>query len=120
MKNLTALALIAAATYGTDQPEIAKGAPINSVPDELADKMIADGVAKLAEPENTRKASKKLQVRVLVDCSLGRCNDVAEIDAGALKAAEDAGLVDSDKAAVAYALTLDQNKPKKGKADDAL
>lgn len=120
MKNLIALALIAAATYAADQPEIAKDAPINGVPDEIADKMIADGVAKLAEPERTGKAAKKTQARVLVDCSHGKANDVAELDAATLKTAEAAGLVDSDKAAVAYALTLDQNKPKKGKADDAL
>jgi len=120
MKNLIALALIAAAAYAADQPEIAKDSPINSVPDDIADKMIADGVAKLAEADKPGKAVKKTSARVLVDCQLGKANDMVELDAGALKNAEAAGLVDSDKAAVAYALTLDQNKPKKAKGDDAL
>ncbi len=59
----------------------------------------------------------KTQVRVLVDCQHGKPNDVVELDGADLKAAEDAGLADSDKSAVAYALTLDQNKPK---ANDVL
>lgn len=120
MKNLIALALIAAAAYAPEQPEFAKGAELNGVPDEIADKMIADGVAKLAEPEKAGKAAKKTSVRVLVDCSHGKANDVVELDAGVLKTAEAAGLVDSDKSAVAYAQGLDQNKPKKAKGDDAL
>lgn len=119
-KNLIALSFIAAAAYAPEQPAFDKGAQLDGVPDEIADKMIADGVAKLAEPEKTGKAVKKTPVRVLVDCSHGKCNDVAELDAGALKTAEAAGLVDSDKAAVAYAQGLEQNKPKKAKGDDAL
>ncbi len=120
MKNLIALALIAAGAYAPDQALIEKDTPLNGVPDDIADKMIADGVAKLAEPEKTGKAVKKTPVRVLVDCSHGKPNDLVELDAVTLKIAEAAGLVDSDKAAVDYARGLEQNKPKKAKGDDAL
>lgn len=120
MKNLILLAAIAAGTFTQDQPELPIGYAMNDVPDDVADKLIKEGTAKLAEPEKTGKAVKKTQARVLVDCSHGKANDVVELDAAALKTAEAAGLIDSDKAAVAYALTLDQNKPKKAKGDDAL
>lgn len=123
MKNLILLAVLAAGTFDAAQPELPVGHALDGVPDDIADKLIKDGVAKLAEPEKSDKAgkaTKKTPVRVLADCQHGKVNDVVELDATALKIAEDAGLVDSNKAAVAYAQTLDQNKPKKAKGDDAL
>jgi len=48
--------------------------------------------------------AKKVKVRVLMACSLGKCNDVVEIDATEVKAL--AGTVDADPKAVAYAESL--------------
>lgn len=49
---------------------------------------------------------KKVKARVLVECDLGKCNDVVEIDAKQVKAL--AGTVDADPDAVAYAESLAQ------------
>lgn len=48
--------------------------------------------------------AKKVKVRVLVACALGKCDDVVEIDAADVKAL--AGTVDADPKAVAYAESL--------------
>lgn len=48
--------------------------------------------------------AKKVKARVLVDCDLGKCNDVVELDAAEAKA--QAGVVDTDPAAVKYAESL--------------
>lgn len=51
-------------------------------------------------------AAKSVKVRVLVDCLYGRCDDVVTLAADVAKAAAEAGQVDTDKAAVAYAQSL--------------
>lgn len=108
MKSLISLAVIAAATLSAEQPEFSAGTPFEAS-DEQADQLIAQGLAKPAdEPQTSKRAAK---VRVLVDCSYGHADDVVTLPAATIKAAQSAGLVDSDKDAVAYALTLDQNKP---------
>jgi hypothetical protein len=43
----------------------------------------------------------EIKVRLLVDCDLGKCNDVVTIDAVQLEAL--AGVADADPAAVEYA-----------------
>lgn len=48
--------------------------------------------------------TQKGKARVLVDCELGKCNDVVEIDAKQAKALADK--VDTDPDAVAYAESL--------------
>ncbi len=53
----------------------------------------------------TTKA-KLVKARVLIDCQHGKANDVVEIDADAAKAGEAAGELDTAKAAVAYAESL--------------
>jgi len=66
--------------------------------------------------ENTKpeaKAAKTVKARVLVGCAYGQPDDVAEIDADHAKDAQAQGLIDTDKAAVAYAVKLQQNQPKK-------
>jgi hypothetical protein len=50
--------------------------------------------------------AQKVKARVLVDCELGKCNDVVEIDAKQVKAL--AGTIDADPDAVAYAESLAQ------------
>lgn len=118
--KLIALVAIAAGVFDPAQPAIAEGEPFE-LDAALADKAIADGLAKpddsssTAKPGNPPKAekpAKAVKIRVLVDCAHGRANDVTELPASAVKAAESDGLVDSSAAAVTYALTLPQNKPK--------
>lgn len=48
-------------------------------------------------------AAKTVKVRVLTACAYGNANDVGEVPAAELKAAKADGLVDDNKAAVAYA-----------------
>lgn len=115
MAKLIALALIAAGTYGPDQPEIAKGDLIDTpLSQELIDKLVADKVAEVVpevgESTKPAKAVKRTRVRLLVDSAIGNCNDVVEVDAADVKRLEGENLVDSSKEAVAYALTLEQNK----------
>ncbi|WP_156116739.1 hypothetical protein [Massilia sp. 9096] len=63
----------------------------------------------MADTQDTTQATakpetKKVKARVLVDCDLGKCNDVVEIDPKQVKAM--AGTVDTDAEAVAYAESL--------------
>jgi hypothetical protein len=51
-----------------------------------------------------KKPATKVRARVLYDCTLGRCDDVVEVDESQL--ASLAGTVDADPAAVAYADSL--------------
>jgi hypothetical protein len=44
---------------------------------------------------------KTVKVRVLTDCAHGKCDTVAELPADVAKQAEEGGLVDTNKAAVA-------------------
>lgn len=55
------------------------------------------------EPESSAKTeeSKKIKVRVLVDCEVGKCNEVVVVEEKALKSLE--GKVDANPEAVAYA-----------------
>lgn len=119
MKTILTLAIIAAGALAANSPEVPANTRMDNVPDDVADQLVKDGLAKIAEPEKAAKPVKKSQARLLVDSQYGKCNDLVELDAAELKAAEGAGLADSDKHAVAYAATLDQNKPK-GKSGDVL
>lgn len=118
--KLIALVAIAAGVFDPAQPAIAEDEPFELEPG-LAEKAIADGMAKANEsslapktaaPPKADKPAKAVKVRVLVDCVHGRANDVTELPSAAVKAQEADGLVDSSAAAVTYALTLPQNKPK--------
>ena len=114
MKNLFLLAVLAAATISAQQPELPAGHLLVDVLDDVGDKLIADGVAREATAAEVAKASataappkaKTVKVRVLTACEWGVANDVAHIPAAALKDAQASGVVDSDKAAVAYAESL--------------
>lgn len=107
-KKLIALAVIAAGVIAADSPEIAKDTKFEA-PDDVADKFIADGLAKLDEPAKAPKADKKVPVRLLVDSALGDANDVVEVDAATAKQLKASGEGDDDKDAVAYARSLPQN-----------
>lgn len=112
-KSLIALAVIAAGALAADSPEISSGAKFEA-PDDVADGLIDAGKAKLADAAAPAqgKAAKRTKVRLTVDSALGNCNDVVEVDAGDVKTLEKDGLADGGKEAVAYAMTLEQNKPK--------
>lgn len=106
-KKLIALAVIAAGTLAADSIEIAIGTKFEAA-DELADKLIQDGSAKEDVPAASKV--KTVKGRVLIDCAYGRANDVIDLPATSVKDAEASGQVDTNKEAVAYALTLEQNK----------
>lgn len=61
-----------------------------------------------AAPAPAPRAGKQVKARVLVDCEHGRVNDVATLSEAVAKSAQAAGLVDTHKDAVAYALSLKQ------------
>jgi len=108
MKILVALTAIAAFTIAPDSPEIAAGATFEAG-DDLAETLIAQGLAKPAEDAPAPSAAgkdKQVKARVLVACEHGKPDDVVTLSAAAARAAEKAGQVDTDKAAVAYALSL--------------
>jgi hypothetical protein len=52
------------------------------------------------------KADKEVQVRLLVDSALGKCNDVVTLDKASAAAAVKSGDADDNADAVAYALSL--------------
>ena len=110
MKQLIALAVIAAATLAADQPELQPGATFEA-PDDVADKLVADGLAKPAEAPPA-KAAKAVRVRLMVASEHGQPNDVRELPAEVAKHLVKSGDADDDKAAVAYAAGLPQNQKK--------
>ena len=57
-------------------------------------------------PSATSQRERTVKARVLVECEHGRPNDLIELPSQVAKAAEKIGLVDTDKAAVAYAASL--------------
>ena len=113
MKQLIALAVIAAATFAADQPELQPGATFEA-PDDVADKLVADGLAKPADAATAApaKAAKSVRVRLLVANEHGQPNDVRELPAEVAKHLVKSGDADDDKAAVAYAAGLPQNQKK--------
>lgn len=68
-------------------------------------------------PAAAAPAVKTVKARLLSDCEHGKCNDLVEIEPDLAKRLEKAGVVDTDKAAVAYAAKLPQNQPKPKDAD---
>ena len=118
MKQLIALAVIAAATFAADQAELQPGTTFEA-PDDVADKLVADGLAKPADATPAKvaeatpaKAAKALRVRLLVANEHGQPNDVRELPAEVAKHLVKSGDADDDKAAVAYAAGLPQNQKK--------
>ncbi len=57
-------------------------------------------------PSTPAQRERTVKARVLVECEHGRPNDLIELPSQLAKAAEKIGLVDTDKAAVAYAASL--------------
>lgn len=80
---------------------------------EAADKLAADQAA--AAPKG-----KTTQARVLLDCDLGKADDVVNLTAAELKALEAAGKVDGHASAVKYALGLKAKAEAVAKAKQAV
>ena len=71
----------------------------------------AEAAAAAAAQEAAKaKSGRPTKARVLQKCEHGLPNDVVTLPESVAKAAEKAGLVDTDKAAVAYAARLPQNQ----------
>ena len=104
-KKLIALAVIAAGILAANSPEIQVGQSFEA-PDDLADKLIAAGDAKEEVAATPTTKAKSVKARVLVDCGLGKINEVIDVASDAVKGLEAEGQIDSSKSAVTYALSL--------------
>lgn len=109
MTKLIALAVIAAGAVAGIDTEIQKGATFEVAP-ELADQLVSEGKAKLADAPTTK--DRTVKARLLIDCEHGRCNDVVDLPTGVVKSLVASGAADDDKGAVGYAISLPQNQPK--------
>lgn len=110
--KLIALAAILAALVPSIGADIAEGASFEVTPDE-AEPLLTQGLAKLADAAPaTAPKTRATKLRLLTDCALGRANDVVSLPQSEAKAAEDQGIADTSREAVAYAMTLEQNQPK--------
>lgn len=108
--KLIALVALAVAAFPFLQADVAEGAEFE-VDANDAEGLLTDGKAKLAAaPQQPPKAVKKVKARVLAQCAYGAANDLIELDADEAKAAEAEGLIDTNKAAVQYAASLEQNQ----------
>lgn len=110
MSKLIALVALAAGSVAGIADDLAEGTEFEVSPD-VAEPLLNEGKAKLASPAIAPPAppaakEKAVKVRVLVACAYGQPDDVAELPAAVAKAAVADGLVDADKAAVAYAQSL--------------
>lgn len=117
--QLIALVALAAGLVPGVDAEIAEGATFEVNPD-AAEALLTEGKAKLANPTpapagQQSSSTRSVKVRLLADCEHGRADDVVELSTSAAKALEKDGLADSDKSAVAFAVGLPQNQPKKRK-----
>lgn len=110
MSKLIALVALAAGAVAGITEDLQEGAEFEVAPD-VAEPLLNAGQAKLvspalAPPPPPATKEKAVKVRVLTACAHGVADDVVELPASVAKAAAADGLVDADKAAVAYALSL--------------
>lgn len=72
----------------------------------------AQAAADAAAAQETAKAKsgRPTKARLLQDCEHGKANDLVTLPEGEAKALQAAGVLDTDKAAVAYAASLEQNQ----------
>lgn len=111
MTKLIALALIAGGTFASVATDVQQGAAFDASPED-AEALLTQGLAQLADPPLAPPVkTKTVKARVLMTCSHGQPDDVVALSADVAKHAEASGQVDTNKAAVAYAMTLTQNNP---------
>jgi hypothetical protein len=75
-------------------------------PDLLQAEAAAKAAAEAEAAANAKANAKTVRARVLQDCEYGSPNDIVQLPEAQARAAEAAGLVDTNKAAVAYAQSL--------------
>lgn len=114
--KLIALVAIAAGAWAGLEADLAAGAEFEVDADQ-AEALLTEGKARLASepltpPAAPSKKARSVKARVLMACAHGEPNDLVELDETTAKQAEKDGMVDTDKAAVAYAAKLPQNKSK--------
>lgn len=114
--KLIALVAIAAGAWAGLEADLAEGAEFEVEP-EVAEGLLTEGKARLASepltpPAAAVKKARTVKARVLMGCAYGEPNDVVELDEPTAKQAEKDGLVDTEKAAVAFAAKLPQNQTK--------
>lgn len=105
MTKLIALAALAAGAVASLAADVAVGDPFEVTPED-AEKLLTEGAAKLADAPLSEPKKRAVQARVLVGCAHGQPDDVVSLAAEVAKQAEAAGQVDTNKAAIAYALSL--------------
>jgi hypothetical protein len=114
-KLIALVALTAGAVAGVDV-DLTEGDAFE-VDAEVAEALLTDGKAALASPPPASTGgstkTKTVKARLLVVCEHGNPNDLVELPEAVAKALAKEGFADTDKAAVAYATGLEQNKPKK-------
>ena len=106
--KLLALTAIAVGTVAAITADIVEGATFE-VPADQAEKLLTEKLARLADDPLANQSLPKVKtvkVRLLQDCAYGKGNAVADIPASDLKQLKADGVVDDDKAAVAYAANL--------------
>lgn len=81
--------------------EAAQAAAAQAAAEEAAAKAAAEAAAKKGRP---------VKARLLQDCQHGKANDLVALPEAEAKALEAAGVLDTHKAAVAFAASLDQNQ----------
>lgn len=114
--KLIALVDFAAGAWAGLEADLAEGAEFEVEP-EVAEGLLTGGKARLASepltpPAAAVKKARTVKARVLMGCAYGEPNDVVELDEPTAKQAEKDGLVDTEKAAVAFAAKLPQNQTK--------
>lgn len=101
--KLIALVALAMADFAFLAADVPADAEFEVEADD-AEALLTNGRAKLADPPPAApKPAKTVKARVLVCCAYGNPNDLAEVNADEVKAAEANGWIDTSKAAVAYA-----------------
>jgi hypothetical protein len=101
--KLIALVALAIADFAFLAADVAADAEFEVEADH-AEGLLTAGKAKLADaPPAAKKTGKTVKARVLMSGIYGQPNDVADVDADEVKAAEASGQIDASKAAVAYA-----------------
>jgi hypothetical protein len=109
--KLIALVALMVAAYPALAADVAEGATFEA-PADLAEQLLTEQKAKLADPAPAARPARLVKARVLTSCEYGSPNDLAEVPSELVKQAEKDGLIDTDKGAVAYASGLEQNQNK--------
>ena len=110
--KLIALIALAVADFAFLGADVAAGAEFE-VDSVDAEGLLTAGKAELANTPPAaaaKKPAKVVKARVLTVCAYGEANDLVELDADEAKSAESEGLIDTNKAAVQYAASLEQNQ----------